>query len=33
MKTFIAFSVVMDESTDIADAAQMAMFISGVDMT
>lgn len=32
-KSFIAFSVAIDESTDITDVAQLAIFIRGVDET
>lgn len=31
VKTFVAFSVAIDESTDITDVAQLAIFIRGVD--
>ena len=31
--TFVAFSVALDESTDISDVAQQAIFICGVDET
>ena len=33
VKSFIAFSVAIDESTDITDVAQLAIFICGVDDT
>lgn len=33
VKTFVAFSVIIDESTDITDVAQLAIFICGVDET
>ena len=33
IKSFIAFSVAIDESTDITDIAQLAIFIRGVDET
>eukprot|EP00066_Takifugu_rubripes_P014554 XP_011603820.1 PREDICTED: general transcription factor II-I repeat domain-containing protein 2-like [Takifugu rubripes] len=33
VKDFIAFSVAIDESTDITDVAQLAIFIRGVDDT
>ncbi|XP_023254026.1 general transcription factor II-I repeat domain-containing protein 2B-like [Seriola lalandi dorsalis] len=33
VKSFIAFSVAIDESTDITDVAQLAIFIRGVDDT
>ncbi|CAI9725754.1 Hypothetical predicted protein [Octopus vulgaris] len=33
VKTFIAFSVAIDESTDITDVAQLTIFILGVDKT
>jgi hypothetical protein len=33
VKSFIAFSVAIDESTDITDVAQLAIFIRGVDET
>ncbi|KAI3356196.1 hypothetical protein L3Q82_017178, partial [Scortum barcoo] len=32
-KSFVAFSVAIDESTDITDVAQLAIFIRGVDET
>ena len=32
-KSFLAFSVAIDESTDITDIAQLAIFIRGVDET
>ena len=31
IKSLIAFSVTIDESTDITDIAQLAIFISGVE--
>ena len=31
IKSFIAFSVAIDESTDVTDAAQLAIYIHGVD--
>ena len=33
IKSLIAFSVTIDESTDITDIAQLAIFIRGVDKT
>ncbi|CAE1240396.1 unnamed protein product [Acanthosepion pharaonis] len=33
IKSFIAFSVAIDESTDITDVVQLAIFIRGVDKT
>lgn len=33
VKSFIAFSVAINESTDITDMAQLALFIRGVDET
>jgi len=33
VKSFVMFSVALDESTDIADVAQQAIFIRGVDET
>lgn len=33
VKSFFAFSVVIGESTDITDVAQLAIFIRGVDGT
>lgn len=33
VKSFIAFSVAIDETTDITDVAQLAIFIRGVDDT
>ena len=33
IKSFIAFSVAIDESTDVTDIAQLAIFIRGVDET
>ncbi|XP_066945200.1 general transcription factor II-I repeat domain-containing protein 2-like [Macrobrachium rosenbergii] len=33
IKSFIAFSVAIDESTDVTDVAQLAIFIRGVDET
>ena len=33
IKSFIAFSVATDESTDVIDIAQPAIFIRGVDET
>ena len=33
VKSFIAFSIAIDESTDITDVAQLAIFIRGVDDT
>ena len=33
VKSLIAFSVDIDESTDITDVAQLAIFIRGVDET
>ena len=32
-KLFVTFSVALDESTDISDVAQLAIFILGVDET
>jgi len=31
VKSFVTFSVALDESTDISDVAQLAIFIRGVD--
>ena len=31
VKSFIAFSIALDESTDVTDVAQLAIFIRGVD--
>jgi len=31
VKTFVAFSVALDESTDISDTAQLVIYIRGVD--
>lgn len=31
IKSFIAFSIAIDESTDVTDIAQLAIFIRGVD--
>ncbi|QQP51440.1 Uncharacterized protein FKW44_012809, partial [Caligus rogercresseyi] len=31
IKSFVAFSIALDESTDVADTAQFAIFIRGVD--
>jgi len=31
VKSFVMFSVAIDESTDISDVAQQAIFIRGVD--
>ena len=31
IKSFIAFSIALDESTDVTDTAQLAIFIRGVD--
>jgi len=33
VKSFVVFSVALDESTDIAGIAQLAIFIRGVDET
>ena len=33
VKSFVTFSVALDESTDISDVAQQAIFICGVDET
>jgi len=33
VKSFVIFSVALDESTDISDFAQQAIFIRGVDET
>lgn len=33
MESFLAFTVAIDESTDITDVAQLAIFIRGVDDT
>jgi len=33
VKSFVAFSVALDESTDISDVAQLAILIRGVDET
>jgi len=33
VKSFVIFSVALDESTDISDVAQQAIFIRGVDET
>ena len=33
VKSFVIFSIVLDESTDISDVAQQAIFIRGVDET
>ena len=33
VKSFVMFSVALDESTDTADTAQLAIFIRGVDET
>jgi len=33
VKSFVIFSVAVDESTDISDVAQLAIFIRGVDET
>lgn len=33
IQSFIAFSVAIDESTDVTDVAQLAIFICGVDDT
>jgi len=33
VKSFVMFSVALDESTDIADIAQLAILIRGVDET
>jgi len=33
VKSFVTFSVALDESTDISDVAQLAAFIRGVDET
>jgi len=33
VKSFVVFSVALDESTDISDVAQLAIFIRGVDET
>jgi len=33
VKPFVTFSVVLDESTDISDVTQLAIFIRGVDET
>ncbi|KAL6484918.1 hypothetical protein MHYP_G00069630 [Metynnis hypsauchen] len=33
VESFLAFSVAVDESTDITDVAQLAIFIRGVDET
>jgi len=33
VKSFVSFSVALDESTDISDVAQLAIFIRGVDET
>ena len=33
VKSFVMLSVAIDESTDIADIAQLAIFIRGVDET
>jgi len=33
VKSFVTFSVALDESTDISDVAQLATFIRGVDET
>ncbi|KAJ8352217.1 hypothetical protein SKAU_G00236930 [Synaphobranchus kaupii] len=33
IKSFIAFSIAIDESTDVTDIAQLAIFIRGVDET
>ncbi|XP_061686716.1 general transcription factor II-I repeat domain-containing protein 2-like, partial [Syngnathoides biaculeatus] len=33
VRSFVAFSVAIDESTDITDVAQLAIFIRGVDKT
>jgi len=33
VKSFVVLSVALDESTDIADVAQLAIFIRGVDET
>ena len=33
VKSFVIFSVALDESTDISDVAQQAIFIHGVDET
>ena len=33
VKSFVIFSVALDESTDISDVAQHAIFIRGVDET
>ena len=32
-KSFVTFSIALDESTDISDVAQLAIFIRGVDKT
>lgn len=33
IRTFVSFSLALDESTDIVDTAQLAIFIRGVDST
>jgi len=33
VKSFVAFSIVLDESTDISDITQLAIFIRGIDET
>jgi len=33
VKSFVTFSVALDESTNISDIAQVAIFICGVDET
>ena len=33
VKSFVIFSVALDESTDISDVAQQAIFIRGIDET
>lgn len=33
VKYFIAFSIALDESTDVTDVAQLAIFIRGVDVS
>jgi len=33
VKSFVTFSIALDESTDISDVAQLAIFLRGVDKT